>query len=121
MRTAYYGFLLIVGLTFLALSSFAQSLHVAELDDQGVIQLPSNQPVANTYVFDASDMSFENDAALFRFFDGLNNDVFLIRVNPETMEGRLMLRAKNRSAWDVEQWNNALRERCEARPIRNQH
>ncbi len=118
VKTALLGFLLILGMTLFGLSSMAQSLSIASLDAEGVIQLPINQPIASNYSFDASALSFESNAALFRFFDALNNDTFLIRVNPENMEGHLMLRTKNRSSWTVEQWNDALRQHCEARPIR---
>ena len=121
MHGAYLGFLFLVMFMLFGLSVDAQSLPVAALNNEGVISLPTDQAVADTYGFDASQFTFESEAELFKFFDALNNDTFLIRVNPETMEGRLMLRTKNRSTWGVEQWNEALRERCEARPIRQQN
>ena len=121
MHSAYLGFLFLVMFMLFGLSVDAQSLPVATLNNEGILSLPTDQAVADTYGFDASQFTFESEAELFKFFDALNNDTFLIRVNPETMEGRLMLRTKNRSTWSVEQWNEALRERCEARPIRQQN
>lgn len=118
---AYFGFLFMVMLMLFSFSVHAQSLPVATLNTEGILSLPTNQVLSDTYGFDASAFSFETDAALFAFFDALNNDTFLIRVNPETMEGHLMLITKNRSNWSVEQWNETLLERCEARPIRQQN
>jgi hypothetical protein len=118
MLGAYLGFLFMVVFMLFGLTVDAQSLPVATLNNEGVLSLPADQALADTYGFDASQFAFESEAQLFQFFDALNNDTFLIRVNPETMEGRLMLRLKNRNNWTVEQWNEALRECCEARPIR---
>lgn len=119
-QSAILGFLFVLMLSFMGLSASGQTAPVAELTPEGIIVLPVDVPVASAYSFDASQLSFETDKELFRFFDGLNNDLFLIRVNPETRMGQFMPRSKGRNGWSIEEWNNAIRERCEQRPIRTE-
>lgn len=120
-QSAILAFLFALMLSFMGLTSSGQTAPIAELTPEGVIVLPVDVPVASAYSFDASQLSFETDKELFQFFDALNNDLFLIRVNPESRKGQFMPRSKGRNGWSIEEWNNAIREQCEQRPIRTEN
>lgn len=110
--------LLFVGL-FSATEMKAQSKPSATLGSNGVLQLPTNVPLAPSYVFSLSSFGFQNENQAIEYFSSKHYDSFYIRPTVSQNKAVLMLDMKSHPGWTVSQWNNLLNAQTTATPLLN--
>lgn len=115
--------LVFVSLLFVGLLSTtemkAQSKPSATLGSNGVLQLPSNLPLAQAYVFDLTSFGFQSETQAIEYFSSKHYDSFFIRPTVSQNKAVLMLDTKSHPGWTVSQWNNLLNAQTTATPLLN--
>ncbi len=99
------------------MSAFGQANVQASLCEQGVIQLPEDQPLQASYFIDVAHMEFESPQAMVSFFTDFVCGMFLVRANPDTEQAMIYLITKDRESWGVAEWNEALQGKCTEKPF----
>ena len=56
-----------------------ENANKAEITEKGIIQLPENKPLSNSYEFNISDLNFETETEAVAFFREFSFDGFFIR------------------------------------------
>jgi len=97
----------------------AQSKPSATLGSNGVLQLPTNLPLAPAYVFTLSSFGFQNENQAVEFFNSKHYDSFFLRPTVSQNKAVLMLDTKSHPGWTVSQWNNLLNSQTTATPLLN--
>ena len=112
-------FTLLFGGVLFSSEIMAQSKPVATLSSNGVLQLPTNLPLAGSYQFDITSMQFatENDAV--QFFAGKQYADFTVRPNFNLNKAIVMLNLSQHPSWSVQQWNAHLSSVTAAQPLNN--
>lgn len=106
---------LVMSLSFLAV--FGQATVEASLCEQGIIQLPDDQPLQNSYFIDVAHMEFDSPQTMVSFFTDFVCGMFLVRANPDTDQAMIYLITKDRESWGVTEWNEALQGKCTEKPF----
>jgi len=104
-------------LGLLAVNS-ANAQATASLNEQGIIQLPTNEPLSATYKFDISSLHFSNDQELIDFVTAKVSPNFQLRAVPSQGKAVLMLKLAVQPSWTVADWNAHLASVCAANPVR---
>ncbi len=104
-------------LGLLAVNS-ANAQATASLNEQGIIQLPTNEPLSATYKFDISSLHFSNDQELIDFVSAKVSPNFQLRALPSQGKATLMLKLAVQPSWTVADWNAHLASVCAANPVR---
>lgn len=108
---------LISSLLFSSAVLFAQATVQASLCEQGVVQLPEDQPLQGAYYIDVAHMEFESAQDMVAFFSDFVCGMFLVRANPATEQAMIHLITKDRESWGVAEWNEALQGKCTEKPF----
>ncbi len=111
-----FGFSLVM--LFFGLTAGAQDVATAQLNTDGVIQLPADSEVQNMYQIDVSHMNFADDMDMIAFFRPYSCDLFTVRANPSSGVVALGLQLRGREDWTVQQWNSALNAKCAEKPLK---
>jgi hypothetical protein len=108
---------LTIAMLFLTLTLAAQEKVMAQVSENGVIELPVNRSVESAYIIALSDAEFDSDQDMISHFSSYNCELFLMRGLPSRNEVVVMPQLKGRESWTVEMWNEALKATCEAKPF----
>ena len=117
LTVASLKFLVLVFMVSFTATAFGQADVQASLCEQGIIQLPEDQPLQNAYYIDVAHMEFETPQAMVSFFSEFVCGMFLVRANPDTERAMIYLITKNRESWGVAEWNEALQGKCTEKPF----
>lgn len=122
-KTAVFGGAILFMLLSVS-SAFGQSQPYPSVlvNAEGILSLPTDQEFTPTYQIsiDGAELNFQDTRAHYDFFSALNCDLYHIRVNHETGSGLLMLQTNGRETWTLNQWNEALHQKCQEKPLRNE-
>jgi hypothetical protein len=114
---------LFVALLFVALFSTAemnaQTKPAAVLNANGVVQLPTNVPLAKSYQISLSSFGFQTEEQAIQYFSTKSFDGFFFRANFSQNKAVLYLDANVHPGWTVSQWNNLLNSQTTATPLLN--
>ena len=77
----------------------------AELTENGIIQLPENEPLSNSYEINISDLNFQSEAEAVAFFSNYNGDGFFMRPVFHKNIAIVYLQLKENPEWSVAEWN----------------
>jgi hypothetical protein len=97
----------------------AQTESSASLNEAGVLQLSTDQPLKNMYPFMLTGLSFEDEDAAVIFFEGMNTELVTFRVMLDSQKAVVMIQRAKQPAWSVADWNSYLLTLTTANPIRN--
>jgi len=86
----------------------AQNYPLATLTEEGILQLPVGEPVAEKYVFDLSALDFESSEEMVEFLSTKSGDSYLVRAIPHLGQGILMLNCNSKENWTCTEWNSHL-------------
>jgi hypothetical protein len=104
-------------LGLLAVNS-ANAQATASLNEQGIIQLSTSEPLSATYKFDISSLHFSSDQELIDFVSTKVSPNFQLRALPSQGKAVLMLKLAVQPTWTVADWNAHLASVCAANPVR---
>lgn len=107
-----------VSLIASSIEGAAQSYPTAAINEQGVIQLPVNQPLAENYFFDLSGVNTQDQNELINFLSSKNNADFTFRCKPSENKGILILSLRSNPNRTVAEWNSLLMTHCTQNPIK---
>jgi hypothetical protein len=114
---------LFVALLFVALFSTsemnAQTKPAAVLNANGVVQLPTNVPLAKSCQISLSSFGFQTEEQAIQYFSTKSFDGFFFRANFSQNKAVLYLDANVHPGWTVSQWNNLLNSQTTATPLLN--
>ncbi len=114
---------LFVALLFVALFSTtemsAQTKPAAVLNANGVVQLPTNVPLATSYQISLSAFGFQTEQQAIQYFSSKSFDGFFFRPNYSQNKAVLYLDTNVHPGWTVSQWNNLLNSQTTATPLLN--
>jgi hypothetical protein len=104
---------LIIVLTFVFLAvieytASAQIRPAATVSSKGVVQLPTDKPLASHYEFDLTNQNIGNSSQLTEFLSSRSGSDYFVRANPETNKVILILDQSQHPDWTVERWNQHL-------------
>lgn len=108
--------LLVLGV-FAAGGAIAQTPPLANLSGDGILQLPANLPLSDSYYFDLSQYQFGSDDEMTDFLSNKSGDNYIVRALPHLQRGILMLSRENHPAWTVADWNVYLNTASTLNPI----
>lgn len=103
----------------LATSKAEAQTTAAQLSEEGILQLPTNQAVKSTYIVDLSALSFNGEEEMKSFFETRSTDLITYRVMAADAKAVLMIHRPKRPEWTVIDWNTYLLEQTTINPIRN--
>lgn len=112
------GVLFVLTLGFSSQMAMAQSsVPNAIINENGIIQIPTDIEIKSSYFIDLSGFNFENEEAMTAFLKERECELFVFRANPSQNKGILMLQKKRHPEWSAEQWNAVLAEKLAANPL----
>ena len=106
-------------LFFISASGFSQSYPTATVSSNGILQLPTAEPLANTYTFDLSYLTFSNEEAMTNFLRVRCTDDIIFRAFTSENKGIVSLQRKQHPTWTVADWNAAIESALANQPLFN--
>ncbi|MFM9983741.1 MAG: hypothetical protein ACKVOK_00815 [Flavobacteriales bacterium] len=112
-------FTLLFGGVLFSSEIMGQSKPVATISSNGVLQLPTNVPLAGSYQFDITSMQFANESDAVEFFASKQYADMTVRPNFSLNKAVVMLDLSKHPGWTVQQWNAHLSSVTAAQPLNN--
>jgi hypothetical protein len=98
-------------LAFVELSATAQSRPAANLNANGIIQLPTDKPLDTHYEFDLSQFNFKSDREMLEFLSTKSGSDYFVRANTESKKAILIIDKTQHPDWNAQQWNQHLQSK----------
>jgi hypothetical protein len=111
------AFLLFAGL-FMSVEMMAQKPQ-AILNGNGVLQLPTNVALADSYEFSIASLSFQNENQAMEYFRLKSQQDVSYRVNLSQQKAYVYLNKKAHPTWTLTEWNNVLHTKTTSSPLLN--
>jgi hypothetical protein len=90
----------------------------ASLSDKGVLQIPANQTLSESYVFDLSKYKFGSNAEMLEFLSSKSGGDYFVRAQTENKLGILILDLNAHPTWTIVEWNKRLADATKVLPIK---
>lgn len=110
--------LFVAGMLF-SQEALSQQKPAASLASNGVLQLPTNTPLASAYVVPLTSFGFANETQAAQYFSSKSYDSFFLRPNFSQNKAIIMLELDKHPGWTVSNWNNLLNSQTTTTPLLN--
>jgi len=97
----------------------AQSKPSALLSGNGVLQLPTNVALTDSYEFSTASFGFQNETQAVQFFKLKSESDFFFRVRLNEQKAYVYLNKQAHPSWTLTEWNNLLNTKTTASPLLN--
>lgn len=109
-------FLMLLLILFAEISQ-GQKAPYAKLTQSGVIILPTDRPLSETYILDMASLQFNSDDDLIKFLSTRSQDLYLMRSRSSKNEGVLVLQTSSKPEWGIQQWNEFFVREGKNKPL----
>jgi hypothetical protein len=116
-RLPMSALLLFAGI-FMSVEMMAQRPQ-ATLNGNGVLQLPTNIALADSYEFSIASLNFQNEDQAIEFFRLKSHQEVSFRVNLSQQKAFVYLNKKAHPSWTLTEWNNILHTKTTSAPLLN--
>lgn len=112
------AFLLFAGM-FMSVEMKAQTKPQALLSGNGLLQLPTNLALNDSYEFSTASFGFQNESQAVEYFRSKSSDEVFFRVKLSEQKAYVYLNKKAHPSWTLTEWNNLLNTKTTASPLLN--
>ncbi len=97
---------------------YGQEHQKAQLNDRGIIELPSDAQPNGYFVFEIADLKFDTDADAAAYFSSRSGDGFRFRpLALESKQAIIYIDGHNHPDWSPVNWNQHLKTEMSKKPI----
>jgi len=97
----------------------AQNKPSAILNSAGVLQLPTNVALGDSYEFSIASFGFQNETQAINYFKAKSTNDYFFRPNFNNGKVSLYLKKAEHPGWTVSHWNNLLNSQTTSTPLLN--
>jgi DNA gyrase/topoisomerase IV subunit A len=99
-------------------SILAQKPPVIKISSDGIIRLPEQEEIKNTYLLDVSELNFENEDQLISFLKDKHQDSYLLRASSTPKTAVMVLKIPDQTGRSKQEWRDKIIKESSQKPLK---